>query len=250
MVTIPDTSDCHDSSRVTGAGEADEVLLAIINQSSSEAIHSSNGQPIPISEWRITPKEDNSELFYITDPQSSTCLKDAGSGIEIDGIAADTFRHGPEHDGIRLWQLVARSAAAANLTPIDNTINFARPAMELLLSQWEDGKIVYTPKKPVATVASIDKSDIKTLKDEGYKIKASDEKALLNGGVRIDRQGFFQKTPGNNSPYFANMQGQVSKWSVFQVNIQTNHQFGVNTITSKMAESMNAKPPKEVWLEA
>jgi hypothetical protein len=122
--------------------------------------------------------------------------------------------------------------------------------MELLLSQWEDKKIVYTPKKPVATVASIDKRDIKTLKDRGCKMKANEEKALLNGGVRIDRQGFFQKKGVKDSPYFANLQGQVSKWSVWQVNVQTGHEFGVAAIRDKMKESMNAEPPKELWLEA
>ncbi|KAJ6184683.1 hypothetical protein N7519_005984 [Penicillium mononematosum] len=122
--------------------------------------------------------------------------------------------------------------------------------MELILSQWEDKEIVYIPKKPVATVASIDTHDIKTLKDRGYKMKANDEKALLDCGVRIDRQGFFQKKGVKDSPYFANLQGQVSKWSVWQVNVQTGHEFGVDAIRKKMAESMNAKPPKELWLEA
>jgi hypothetical protein len=72
----------------------------------------------------------------------------------------------------------------------------------------------------------------------------------LNGGVRIDRQGFFQKKGVKDSPYFANLQGQVSKWLVWQVNVQTGHEFGVDVISDKMKESMNAEPPKELWLEA
>ncbi|KAK9860967.1 hypothetical protein MYU51_006413 [Penicillium brevicompactum] len=119
--------------------------------------------------------------------------------------------------------------------------------MEHLISQWGDKRIVYTPKKAVARVASIDKNDLKTLKAQGNKMKAGDEVALLNGGVRIDRQGFFQKGGVKNSPYFANLQGQVAKWSVWQVNVQTGQDFAVAAIRMSMAESMNSK--KEIWLE-
>lgn len=188
VVTIPNTSDSHDSYRMVDAGEADQTLNTLLNGSSAEAIPSSDGNPMPIPRWRFTPKVDNSEVFYIADPQSGTWLKDAGPRTEIAEISTDAFPIGSEHDSIYLWQLVAL-VAADNLTSVDHTTNFARPAMELLLSQWEDKNIVYTPKKPVATVASIDKNGIKTLKDQGNKIKSNDEKALLNGGVRIDRQG-------------------------------------------------------------
>ncbi|KAJ5456797.1 hypothetical protein N7530_012071 [Penicillium desertorum] len=211
VVTIPDTADSHDSYRVVDAGEADQTLNAILNGSSAEAIPSSDGTAIPMPRWRITPKEDNSDAFHIADSQSGTQLKDAGPRTEIAAISTDAFPRGPEHDSIQLWQLVA--LVADSLTSVDQTINFARQAMELLLEQWEDKKIVYTPKKPVATVASINTHDIKTLKDRGCKMKAKEEKALLDGGVRIDRQGFFQKKGVKDSPYFANLQGQVSKWS-------------------------------------
>ncbi|KAJ5737149.1 uncharacterized protein N7483_002274 [Penicillium malachiteum] len=240
-VTIPVTSDSHESYWVVNASVADQTLNAILNGSSAEAIPSSGGNPIPISQWQITPNEDNSEVFYITDPQSGTRLEGAGPRTEISAISTDALTSGPKHDDIHLWQLVA-IVAANNLTPASNGASF--------LSQWEDKKIVYTPKKPVATVASIDKNDIKTLKDKGNKIKESDEDALLNGGVRIDRQGFFQKKPGKDSTYFANLQGQVSKLSVWQVNIQTGQEFGVAAIRKEMAESMNSDPPKELWLEA
>ena len=126
-------------------------MHAIINGASGEAIHLSDGYPVPIPRWRITPREDSSEIFYIADPERGTSLKDAGAGTEIDAISADAFSSGgPEHDSIRSWQLVALTAAD-NITSVDKTIKFARPAMGLLLEQWQDKTIVYKPKNPVAS---------------------------------------------------------------------------------------------------
>ncbi|KAK2768779.1 hypothetical protein FQN54_000635 [Arachnomyces sp. PD_36] len=267
VVTTPNASvDNQDNHRVvedpTSSGEADKALHAIVDVSSGESIDPSNGNLVslksddanePTPRWTSIPKEDHAGVFYIADAQTQMCLKDSGPGTETAAISTDVIPSGaPEQDSTRLWRLFAISGTASakkdNLTSVDNTIPFARPAMELLLKQWEDGKIVHNPtSKPVHTMASIDKNDIATLKKDGNKLKAKDEGALLNGGVRIDRQGFFQETPKKkDSPYFANMQGQVSTWSVWQVNVQTGHNFGARTISNAMTKSM--EDTKEEWL--
>lgn len=249
MVTIPATSDPHDRYCVVDAIEASQTLSTILNESFANATPSRDESPIPISRWQIIPREADSEVFYIADPQSGKRLQDTGSSIEFAAISTDGSTSDPKNDSIHLWQLVA-FGAVGNLTSVDETdIHFARLAMELLLSQWEDKRIAYTPKKAIATVASIDPHDLQTLKDKGNKMNKSEQKALLDGGVRIDRQGFFQKGKAKDSPYFANLQGQVSKDSVWQVNVQTKEDFGVAVIRKKMEDSMNSNPPKEVWLE-
>lgn len=239
-------------------GKTEQGLHAFIDEVSDEAIHASDRSPIPITQWIITPKEDNAEVFYIAHAESGTCLKDAGAEPETEPtpILTDILPSGRGHepDSTRLWRAVALMArgpaTAPNLTPIDDKQfnKFARPAMELLISQWEENRITYNSAKPIYQVASIDKNDIKTLKKNGHKLSKSDEDALLNGGVRIDRQGWIQKT--EKGPYFANMQGQVAKKSVWQVNIQTGYTFGAGEIKKKLTESMNSKPPKEIWYEA
>ncbi|KAJ5626917.1 hypothetical protein N7528_004344 [Penicillium herquei] len=100
-------------------------------------------------------------------------------------------------------------------------MHFARSAMELLLSQWEGKKIVYTPKKPRVTLTPIEKNELKKLKGQGSKMKANHENTSLNGGVRINRQGFFKKQPSKASPSFANLKVQVSKLSVWQMGLLT-----------------------------
>ncbi|KAE8151975.1 hypothetical protein BDV25DRAFT_80774 [Aspergillus avenaceus] len=258
VATIPiENRDNHEPIKdLADAGKAGQGLHAFIGVS-DEAVQASDASRIPTTEWTVTPKKDNAEVFHIVHAETGTCLKDAGTGSDTEPIpvVTDTLPRddSPESQGSHLWQLVSLTArgpiaAAANLTPIDDkSLNsFARPAMELLISQWVDNSIVYTSANPIRTVASIDSADIKKLEKDGYKLKQKDKDALLNGGVRVDRQGFIQRN--NKGPYFANMQGQVAKKSVWQVNVETGYNFGASKIRTNYTSSMNGKPPQEIWL--
>ncbi|KAB8238234.1 uncharacterized protein BDW43DRAFT_306918 [Aspergillus alliaceus] len=120
------------------------------------------------------------KVFHIAYAKSGTCLKDAGAESETVPfpILTDFLPSGggPESESTHLWRLVALMArgpaAAANLTSIGDKqfSKFARPAMELLISQWEESTISNNPKKSTYQVVSIDQNGINTLKKSGHNL--------------------------------------------------------------------------------
>ncbi|KAJ5702357.1 hypothetical protein N7488_009905 [Penicillium malachiteum] len=70
-------------------------------------------------------------------------------------------------------------------------------------------------------------------------MKANHESTPLNGGVRINSQGFFKKQPIKASSSFADLEVQVLKLSVWQMNVLT--VMSLAAIRQRVAEGMSYK---------
>lgn len=250
VVTSPEDSvnDFHNHwalKNATSAGEANQVSYAIVNGATGEILNQSDGESIqlrseeakePTAQWKLVPQQDDAEIFYIANGQSGTCLKDTQLGPETAAISTDvipaTFN---DRDSTLLWKFVRLAAAKENLTPIGEVMPKklrAKDAMLYLINQWQENKIPKT-WKPGLNIALINKGE----SDE----KGRFDDRLSGGNVRID----FQKWNSDDAST-ANVQGQVLKKSVLQVNIKPVDHWGVEAIQEKLRESM--RDVKEVWM--
>ncbi|ODM15202.1 hypothetical protein SI65_09441 [Aspergillus cristatus] len=236
-----------------GAGKDDDGLRTILNADTGEAIDQSKERSIqltlddanePIPHWKLVPAENSDELFYIASAQSGHCLKDAGSGTENTAVSIAVFPGDLcAGDGSVLWKF-ASLAASGNLTPIENLgVKGAKEAMQFLIGEWKDNKVA--DGKSGRKMLSLSEKNNQDNLNEFRK-----NKDLFNYGIRIDLQNFIQGTPR-----FANIQGQMRKRahikdsvSVFQVNVQVEHNFGAPRIRREMMKSLGNT--EEIWLRA
>jgi hypothetical protein len=195
--------------------------------------------------WKIVPGPGDGGLFYVSDAQEELYLKDAAGGAATGSVSVTVLgADGVGQDHSLQWRLCAGHVRAWNITPVDQLPDpGARTAIEFLIGECSYADLIRGDKNKLTRVATFTLGDCGKAFDD--KKKADKVKKYLGkkeeGHYRIDRQ------KGTGTVY-ANIQGQVGPFSVFNVLVRT----GLGTIEQgvlKRGMKQSLTSQQKVWID-